>query len=276
MMPRSSNLRTPRLSRRADGQGSRVPPGLGSWVLGGLGLGPGSTRALRFEGAENPRFRGAGFRDSTPDSSPKTQDPGPKTQDPRRHFPVLPLSLSLPPQSADRAAPAAVAYRGSHDAAWISGHGRTHRPRRAVAGAGRARWQRRRLVRLRGDFDRHLLPAELPQPPPTRGPRALLRHRRRCAAGRLPPLQALQARHRRCRRARHGGRASRVGVSLRPRRPAGDAGQPRARRLDEPASPAATLQGPGRRLTPRVPGRVPGRSPARQPSSRRRCDDGDL
>ena len=132
-----------------------------------------------------------------------------------------------------------------------SGTACNERTGHALAGACRARRSRGWHLHLWRDVDRRLLPAQLPEPAAARGSRPLLRYDRRGTAGRISRLQALPAGHGRPRPAGHRCRAPRLGVSRHPRRSDRDARSSRARRVDEPASSAAPLQGDRRVCRPR-------------------------
>ena len=136
--------------------------------------------------------------------------------------------------------------------------------------------RRRRHVRLRRDLDRRLLPAELPEPAAARRSRPLLRHDHRGAAGGFRACK-------RCRPdtvglAQPGVEAVRRASAYLadPRRSDRDARPPRARRGDEPASPAAPLQGHRRPVAARVSGGGARRQAAHEPARRPRRDDRDL
>ncbi len=98
----------------------------------------------------------------------------------------------------------------------------------------------------------------------------------RGAAGGIPRLQALPARHGRPRAARHRCGAPRLGLPRDARRSDRHARSPGARRIDEPASPAAPLQGDRRSVAERISVGGARRKVAHQPARRPRCDDGDL
>ena len=112
---------------------------------------------------------------------------------------------------ADRGGFRPLAYLSAHDA--TSTATEHDGPRSAMEGAGVARCRGGRHVCLWRDVDRHLLPAQLPEPAAAGRSRPLLRHDDRGAAGGLPRLQALPARHGRPRAARHRGGAPRLGLS---------------------------------------------------------------
>ncbi len=149
-----------------------------------------------------------------------------------------------------------VAFPPAQMTAVVFAGDRDRRPRRLLPSVPGPRRPIRRVVLHRGHLDRHLLPAQLPGHDAQARQRALLPHRGRRPAGRVPGLQAVPARRHPGlagvgRPGRRGGpgHAAHRRRGGRPRRGAGP-GRP-ARLQRAPARTAAAGRAGGRAAGPR-------------------------
>ena len=180
---------------------------------------------------------------------------------------------------ADRGGICSLAYLGRHDATSNSW------PRNVTAPTGLdMRWKAlaSRDAAADGTFVYGVTSTGIYCRPscPSRRPRAdrvrFFDTTHRGAAGRISRLQALPPGHRRPRSAGHRCGSPRLGVSRDACRSDRDARSSGARRVDEPASPAAPLQGDRRAVAEGISVGGPRRQAAHEPARWPRCDDRDL